>query len=78
LVLRQLFKVNSVWNAAYQTSGAYNLAGAVTSQTYPSGHAVTYNYDSAGRLADNGVNLAFTGNLGDGVLPTRGYLLPAV
>ena len=29
----------------YQTSRAYNLAGGVTSQTYPSGHTVTYNYD---------------------------------
>jgi RHS repeat-associated protein len=67
LVQRQLFKLNGTWSGAYQTSRAYNRAGAVTSQTYPSGHFVTYNYDSAGRLADKDAqNLAFTGNLGDG------------
>ena len=44
----------------------------IISQTYPSGHTVTYNYDLAGRLADkDSQNLAFTGNLGDGV--TRTY-----
>lgn len=32
---------------------------------------MTYNYDGAGRLGDNGSNLALTGNLGDGV--TRTY-----
>ncbi|HEX3252822.1 MAG TPA: RHS repeat-associated core domain-containing protein [Pyrinomonadaceae bacterium] len=70
LVLKQLFKLNSVWSAPYQISRVYNLAN-VTSQTYPSGHSITYNYDSAGRLADkDGQNLAFTGNLGDGVLRT--------
>ncbi|HJP93169.1 MAG TPA: hypothetical protein VJ875_14520, partial [Pyrinomonadaceae bacterium] len=70
LVLRQLFKLNGTWSSAYQVSRSYNRAGSVTSQTYPSGHTVTYNYDAAGRLADNGANLAFTGNLGDGVLRT--------
>ena len=68
LIMRQLFKLNGVWSAPYQTSRAYNLAGNTTSQIYPSGHQVTYNYDSAGRLADKDTqNLAFTGNLGDGV-----------
>lgn len=38
---------------------------------HPSNHIVIYNYDGAGRLADNGSNLAFSGNLGDGV--TRTY-----
>src|SRR5205814_2732223 len=70
LVLRQLFKLNGTWSSSYQTSRAYNRAGGATLQTYPSGHTVAYNYDSAGRLADNGANLAFTGNLGDGVLRT--------
>src|ERR1041385_3420098 len=68
LILKQLFKFNSVWSAPYQSSRAYNLAGNTTSQIYPSGHSVTYNYDGAGRLADKDAqNLAFTGNLGDGV-----------
>jgi RHS repeat-associated protein len=60
LVQRQLFKTGGAWGATYQTSGVYNRAGFVTSQTYPSGHTVSYTPDAAGRLA------AFTGNLGDG------------
>jgi RHS repeat-associated protein len=71
VVLKQLFKVNGVWSTPYQISRAYNLAGGVTSQTYPSNHTVAYNYDSAGRLADvDAQNPAFTGNLGDGVSRT--------
>ena len=54
-------------NQTYGVSYGYNLAGNVTSLTYPSGHAVTYNYDNSGRLGDkDGSNLAFIGNLGDG------------
>jgi RHS repeat-associated protein len=56
------------WSAGYAVNRTYNRAGAITTQSYPSGHAVTYNYDNAGRLADKDAqNLAFTGNLGDGV-----------
>src|SRR6185295_16302712 len=64
-VQRQLFKVNGTWGTTYQTSRAYNRAGAVTSQTYPSGHTVGYLYDAAGRTS------SFSGNLGDGT--TRTY-----
>jgi RHS repeat-associated protein len=60
LVMRQYFKTGGVWGAAYEVRRAYNLAGSVTSQTYPSGRAVSYTYDVASRLA------SFTGNLGDG------------
>lgn len=70
LVQRQLFKSNGVWSATYQTQQGYDHAGHVTSMTYPSVHTVNYNYDMAGRLADNNGNLAFTGNLGDGVQRT--------
>ncbi len=71
LVQRQLFKLNGTWSPTYQVSRIYNRAGGVTSQTYPSGHSVAYNYDSAGRLADkDALNLALTGNLGDGVQRT--------
>jgi YD repeat-containing protein len=71
LVKRQLFKLNGTWSEPYQTSRVYNRAGGVTTQTYPSGHWVTYNYDNAGRLADKDAsNLAFTGNLGDGAQRT--------
>jgi RHS repeat-associated protein len=61
LVQRQLFKLNGGWSPTYQTSHGYNLAGEVTSQTYPSGRTVAYTYDSAGRAS------SFTGSLGDGV-----------
>jgi len=53
------------WLPAYEINRTYDLAGNVTSQTYPSGHTVTYSYDSAGRTS------SFGGNLGDGV--TRSY-----
>lgn len=57
---RQRFETGGVWSDSYQVSCTYNLAGGVTSQTYPSGRTVSYTYDSAGRTA------TFTGNLGDG------------
>ena len=44
----------------YVTSATYNLAGAMTSETYPSGRTVNYAYDDAGRTT------SFTGYLGDG------------
>ena len=60
-VQSQRFKTNGTWGTSvYETSRNYDLAGNVTSQTYPSGNAVTYHYDTAGR-AD-----IFAGNLGDG------------
>lgn len=65
LVQRQLFKLNGTWSPTYQISRGYNLAGGMTSQTYPSGHTVSYSYDAAGRTA------TFSGNLGDGT--TRIY-----
>jgi RHS repeat-associated protein len=59
--------LNGTWSTnSYQTTRVFNLGGSVISQNYPSGHSVTYNYDDAGRLGDNGQNLAFTGTLGDG------------
>jgi len=62
LIQVQDFKSNNVWGPGYQMQRSYNLAGGVTSQTYPSSeHTVSYSYDSAGRTS------AFTGNLGDGV-----------
>jgi YD repeat-containing protein len=64
LVQRQLFKLNGTWGQTYQTARGYNLAGNVTSQTYPSGHTVSYSYDAAGRTS------GFIGNLGDGVSRT--------
>lgn len=66
----QNFLNGSAWSADYSVKLEYNLAGGITSQTYPSGHAVTYNYDAAGRPGDNGVQPAFRGYLGDGVQRT--------
>ena len=40
----------TVYNVRYTTSYAYNLAGEVTTMTYPSGRAVKQNYDAIGRL----------------------------
>ena len=60
LVQRQLFKLNGTWSPAYQISRAYNRAGSITTQTYPSGHTITNSFDAAGRPS------TFTGNLGDG------------
>jgi RHS repeat-associated protein len=44
----------------YGFSYGYNLAGAMTSQTYPSGRVVTTEYDAAGRIA--GVKNQATGS----------------
>ena len=57
----QKFWVNGQWGQeSYTTKQGYDLTGGVISQTYPSGHSVSYGYDAAGRLN------SFTGNLGDG------------
>ncbi|HEX8163947.1 MAG TPA: RHS repeat-associated core domain-containing protein [Pyrinomonadaceae bacterium] len=58
------------WVWGFDSARNYDLAGNVTSETYPSGHTVSYNYDAAGRLGDNGANPAFSGNLGDGAQRT--------
>ena len=49
------------WSAGYGINRTYNRAGLVSTQTYPSGRSVTYDYDPAERLS------SFAGNLGDGV-----------
>lgn len=56
----QQFYATSAWSPACTTLRAYNLGAAVTGQTYPSGHTVTYTFDAAGRTS------SFTGYLGDG------------
>jgi RHS repeat-associated protein len=65
----QSFYAGGQWTP-YQMSRVLNVQGRVTQETYPSGHTISYNYDAAGRLGDNGTNLAMTGNLGDGVART--------
>jgi RHS repeat-associated protein len=59
----QQFWTGGAWSANYTVSRTYNLAGAVTEQTYPSLRTVNYTYDAAGDLEK------FTGNLGTGGSP---------
>jgi RHS repeat-associated protein len=66
----QVYWVNNTWGQPFNVARTYDKAGHVLTETYPSGHIVTYNYDAAGRLGDNGTPSAFTGNLGDGVQRT--------
>lgn len=64
----QFFCPGGAWGPDFATTLTYDLAGAVTSVSYPSGHAVSYNYDAAGRLGDvvkaNATLPAMSGNLG--------------
>jgi RHS repeat-associated protein len=57
---RAILKFQQTSGSNYQVIASYNLAGAITSQTYPSGHVVNYAYDGAGRTNN------MTGRLGDG------------
>ncbi len=57
---RDVLTIQQTGGLNFQVTAAYNLAGAPSGETYPSGHAVTYLYDNAGRTN------TFTGNLGDG------------
>ena len=57
---RQTLKIQQTGSINYPVSATYNVSGALTAMTYPSLHAISNTYDSAGRLS------FFTGNLGDG------------
>jgi RHS repeat-associated protein len=61
---RQHFLTNGVASPQFNVNYTYNLAGQVTSETYPSGHTVSYVYDGAGRINN------YAGNLGDGTSRT--------
>jgi RHS repeat-associated protein len=58
-IQRQQFWWNNTWSNPYEVRVGYDFAGAITGQTYPSGHTTTYSYDQAGRLQ------TFSGTLGD-------------
>jgi YD repeat-containing protein len=58
---QQLLTNNGTEWKVYPVSRTYDIAGNVKMQNYPSGRAITYNYDNASRLS------SFTGNIGDGV-----------
>jgi RHS repeat-associated protein len=57
---RPVLKIQQTGGLNYPVSAIYNLAGAITTETYPSGRTVTYGYDGAGRTN------SIAGNLGDG------------
>ena len=57
---RSVLKIQQTGGVNYQITAAYNTAGALTTETYPSGHTVTNTYDGAGRTA------SVSGYLGDG------------
>jgi RHS repeat-associated protein len=61
---RAVQKVQQISGNNYKVSAGYNSAGAMTGETYPSLHTVSYGFDYAGRLT------GFSGNLGDGVSRT--------
>lgn len=62
---RVVMKFQRTGSVNYKTTASYDLAGAITSETYPSGHSVSYGFDGSGRTS------SFTGNLGDGT--SRNY-----
>jgi YD repeat-containing protein len=66
----QAFWAGGAWGQPYNVGLSYDYAGHVLSETYPSGHTVSYNYDGMGRLDDFNGQSAFSGNLGDGVQRT--------
>ena len=59
-------------SSTFTTAQSYNLAGAITGQTYPSGHTTSYTYydSTAGDKKPIGSLLTFSGNLGDGTSRT--------
>jgi RHS repeat-associated protein len=62
---RQEFLYSGAWSQNFYVLRSYDLAGHTLTQTYPSGHSVTYSYDALGRTQ------TFTGTLGEGT--TRTY-----
>ena len=48
------FQITGSSPAKYKLSYAYNSAGLLTGETYPSGRAMTYAYDDGGRLSSVG------------------------
>ncbi|MDQ2856810.1 MAG: hypothetical protein M3R68_10810, partial [Acidobacteriota bacterium] len=66
---RSVLQIQQTGRTNYQISANYNVSGRLSSETYPSGHTLTFNYDQAGRLGDKDAqNPAMAGNLGDGVM----------
>jgi RHS repeat-associated protein len=67
---RELTEQRTTNSVTKTTTYSYDLAGDLTTLTYPSGRAITYTYDSAGRPSTakdiaNGINYAY-GTCGSG------------
>jgi len=61
---RQHFFTNGVASPQFNVKYTYGLGGQLLTETYPSGHMVTFAYDSAGRISN------YSGTLGDGTSRT--------
>jgi RHS repeat-associated protein len=61
---RSSLKIQQMGGINYQASATYNRAGALVTETYPSGRTITYDFDTAGRTS------SVTGTLGDGTQRT--------
>src|SRR5256885_230427 len=48
------FQITGSTPAKYKLTYGYNYAGLLTSETYPSGRALSYSYDDGGRLSSVG------------------------
>jgi len=61
---RAVLKIQQTSSVNYQTMASYGINGSLLSETYPSGHTVSFAYDAAGRTS------SLSGNLGDGTQRT--------
>ena len=61
---RVLGATETLGGQPYSMGYTYDLAGHLKGMSYPSGNAISYNYDAAGRLNDANGAAAFSGNLG--------------
>ena len=61
-------QVNSINGNTFTTAWAYNAAGQLSSMSYPNGTVLNYAYDTAGRLAGVGSNIAGWATIANGFL----------
>jgi RHS repeat-associated protein len=61
-------QTNNIWGNVFTTSWAYNVAGQLSSLSYPNGSVVSYSYDTVGRLSRIGSNIAGWSTLADSFL----------
>ena len=61
-------QVSTIFGAAYTTTWSYDTAGRMTGMSYPSGLALTYQYDAYGRVSRVASNVAGWATLADSFL----------